>query len=105
VLERPHKAPSLEVALSSTTDLIECHVDAEVANGVHWGCRLPLTTVFSRFPELELELELLGSRYNVDLTKDVMEVFWTQTRWALESLLSRVPSSVARSLPNGAREE
>jgi hypothetical protein len=31
----------------------------------------------SHFPELELELELLGSGYNADLTKDEMEALWT----------------------------
>jgi hypothetical protein len=34
-----------------------------------------LTTILSLFPKLELELELLGSRYNVDLTRDEMDVF------------------------------
>jgi hypothetical protein len=38
-----------------------------------------LTVVLSHFPKLELELELLGSRYNADLMKDEMEVFWTRT--------------------------
>jgi hypothetical protein len=56
-----------------------------------------LTTVLSHFPKLELELELPVSGYNVDLTRDEMKVFWTQSRWASESLSSRVPPSVARS--------
>jgi hypothetical protein len=50
------------------------------------GGRLALIAILSYFPELELELELLGSRYNVDLMKDEMEVFWTWTHWASESL-------------------
>jgi hypothetical protein len=33
----------------------------------------------SHFPERESELELLGSGYNTDLTKDEMEAFWTRT--------------------------
>jgi hypothetical protein len=47
-------------------------------NEVHWEARLALTVVLSHFPKLELESELLGSRYNADLTKDEMEVFWTR---------------------------
>jgi hypothetical protein len=43
------------------------------------GDQLVLTAVLSHFPKLELELELLGSRYNADLMKDEMEVFWTRT--------------------------
>jgi hypothetical protein len=86
-------------------DLIKGHVDAATTNGVHWGARLALTAVFSHFPKLELELELLGSGYNVDLTKDQMEVFWTWTHWASESLSSRVPLLVSRSPPDGTRAE
>jgi hypothetical protein len=59
----------------------------------------------SHFPKMDSELELLGSRYNADLTKDEMEAFWTRTRWASESLSSRVPSSTARSPPDGDGEE
>jgi hypothetical protein len=37
------------------------------------GGRLALTAVLSHFPELEHELELLGSGYNANLMKDEME--------------------------------
>jgi hypothetical protein len=57
VLERSDEAPSLAVALSSTADLIEGRIDAATAN----GAQLALTIVWSHFPKLELELELLGS--------------------------------------------
>jgi hypothetical protein len=50
------------------------------------GGWLALTAILSDFPELELELELLGSEYNANLTKDEMEVFWIRTHRALESL-------------------
>jgi hypothetical protein len=36
VLERFSVTPSLAVALSPTTDLIEGHIDAVAANGAHW---------------------------------------------------------------------
>jgi hypothetical protein len=39
------------------------------------GARLALTAILSHIPELELELELLGSGYNANLMTDEMEVF------------------------------
>jgi hypothetical protein len=45
-----------------------------------------LTTTLSHFPELEVQLDLLGSGYNSDLASDEMEALW-----ASESLSSRVP--------------
>jgi hypothetical protein len=104
VLERPSEAPSLAIALSLIVDLIQGHVDAAATNKVHWGARLALTAVLSHFPELELELKLLGSRYNTDQMKDEMEVFLTRNHQASESLSLRVPPLVARSPPDGAGE-
>jgi hypothetical protein len=77
LLERSDEMPSRAVVLSSTAEQIEGRVDAAATNGVNWGSWLALTTVLSHFPELELELELLGSGYNADLTKDEMEALWT----------------------------
>jgi hypothetical protein len=105
VLEGFGEEPSLVVALSSVAYLIEGHIDAAAANEVLRWARLALATVLSHFPKLELELELLRSSNNVDLTRDLMEVFWTQSGRALESLSSRVHPSVARSPPNGTGEE
>jgi hypothetical protein len=64
-------------------------------NRVQWGGPLALTVALSHFPELEVELDLLGSSYNADLTGDQMEALWSRTRQASESLSSRVPSSAA----------
>jgi hypothetical protein len=75
VLQRFSEAPSLAAVLFLIVDLIEGSVDAATANGVHWGARLVLTTILSHIAELELELELLGSRCNANLMKDEMEVF------------------------------
>jgi hypothetical protein len=105
VLERSSEVPSQAAALSSTVDLIEGCVDVVATNEVHWGAQLALTTVFSHFPELELALELLGFGCNADLIKDEMEVFWTRTHWALESLSSRVPPLFAHSPPDSVGEE
>jgi hypothetical protein len=71
------ETPSLLVALSSTVEQNEGRVYAAATNGVHWGARLALTTILSHFLEVELELELLGSGYNVDMSKDEMEALWT----------------------------
>jgi hypothetical protein len=49
-----------------------------------------LTAVLMHFVELEHELELLGSRYNTNLTEGKLEAFW----W--------VPPSVAHNPPGGA---
>jgi hypothetical protein len=54
--------------------------------GSNGGVQLELTAILSNFPELEPELELLGSWYNADLMLGQLEAFWTQTRLASESL-------------------
>jgi hypothetical protein len=47
--------------------------------GFSGGGGLVLTAVLSHFPELEVELDLLGSGYNADMLCDEMETLWTQT--------------------------
>jgi hypothetical protein len=42
-------------------------LDATVANRVHWGTQSALVAALSHFPELETDLELLGSRCNTDM--------------------------------------
>jgi hypothetical protein len=68
------------------------------------GAWLALTIVFSYFPKLEVELDLLGSGYNADLTRDEMEVLSTRTRWTSKSLSSRVPPTATHSPPDSAGE-
>jgi hypothetical protein len=51
------------------------------------------------------ELELLGSGCNTDVMKDQVDALWTQTRQALNSLVSFVPSSVAHGSLDGTGEE
>jgi hypothetical protein len=48
-------------------------------NGVQWGAQLTLTSILLQFPELEVELDLLGSGYNADLSCNEMENLWTRT--------------------------
>jgi hypothetical protein len=69
------------------------------------GGGLALTAVLSHFPELEIELDLLGSGSNADLSCDEMETLWTRTRQASESLSWWVPPSAAHSPPDDAGEE
>jgi hypothetical protein len=69
------------------------------------GGRLALTAALSHFPELELELEFLGSGYNAYMMRDEMEVFWIRSHRASESRSSRVPPSIARNHLDNAGEE
>jgi hypothetical protein len=64
-----------------------------------------LTATLLYFPEMEADLELLGSGYNADLMSYEMEALWTQTHWASESLSSRVHPLAAHSPPDGPGEE
>jgi hypothetical protein len=69
VLKRSHETSSLAVSLSWTADQVEDRVDTAATNRVHWGARLTLIATLSHFPELEPELELVGSGCNADLAK------------------------------------
>jgi hypothetical protein len=107
VLRGFDEVPPLAVALSppSPSQLTETQVNAAAINGVQSGARRALTAFLSHFPELEVELDLLGSGYNANLMSDEMEILWTRTHRASESLLSRVPPLAAHSPPDGVREE
>jgi hypothetical protein len=63
-----------------------------------------MTAVLLHIPELEVELDLLGSSYNANLSCDEMETLWTWTHRASESLSSWVPPSAAHSPPDDAGE-
>jgi hypothetical protein len=68
------------------------------------GARLVLTAALSYFPEMEVELDQLGSGYNADLSSDEMETLLTRTHRASESLLLHVPPLAAHSPPDDAGE-
>jgi hypothetical protein len=70
VLEWADGSSSLAASLSLTVELLEGRIYAVITNGVHWGSRSALAAALLVFPELGTELELLGSRCSVDLTKD-----------------------------------
>jgi hypothetical protein len=81
VLREPDGVTPLEVALppSSLSGPSKMQVSAAARNGVQRGFQLALTTVLSHFPELEVELDLLESSNNADLSCDEMETLWTRT--------------------------
>jgi hypothetical protein len=105
VLKGFDETSSLAALLSSAADLIEGRVDAAVANGVHWRARLALIAALLHFPELELELELLGSGHNADLTESHLDALWIGMHWASESLSSRVPLLFACCPADVSRDE
>jgi hypothetical protein len=87
VLKGSDGTSSLVASLSSAADLINGRIDAMTTNGVCLeGARLALTAILSHFPELETELDLLGSGRNVDLIESKLDALWTQTCQASESL-------------------
>jgi hypothetical protein len=74
------------------------------ANGVRWGSCSALVTVVLHFPEVDADLEVLGSGCNTGLTKDEVNALWSQVRAAADLLASHVPSLVAHNPPDSAGE-
>jgi hypothetical protein len=104
VIDNADRSSSLVASLSTTVEQLEGRVDATTTNRVCWGTQSVLVTALSQFLELDVELELLGSRRNADLMVDQVDAFWTWVHTALDSLASRVLPLVARSPPDGAGE-
>jgi hypothetical protein len=70
VLDDADELTYLVASLSVVVELLEGRVDAAITNGVCWGIRSALVATLSYFPELDAELELVGSERNADLTAD-----------------------------------
>jgi hypothetical protein len=68
VLDRADGSSSLAASLSMVAELLKGRVDAVLTNGVRWGAQLALVAALLHLPELEAELELLGSGRNTVLT-------------------------------------
>jgi hypothetical protein len=68
VLGNEDRLSSLAASLSMVAELFEGQIDTAAANGVQWGAQSALVAALSQFMELKTDLELLGSRRNVDLT-------------------------------------
>jgi hypothetical protein len=56
------------------------------------------------FPELDADLEVLGSERSVGLIDNEVDALWSHMRVAVDSLSSHVPSAVAHNPPNSAGE-
>jgi hypothetical protein len=67
VLDRADGPSSLAASLSTATELLVGHIDALIANVVHWETWSVLVTALLHFLELGAEVEVLRSRRNVDL--------------------------------------
>jgi hypothetical protein len=64
-----------------------------------------LAAIVFHFPELEAELELLGSEHNADLAEDQVDALWTWMRQPSKLLAAFVPPAVARGSPNDMGDE
>jgi hypothetical protein len=80
VQDRADGSSSLAASMSMATALLEGHVDAIIANVVHWQTQSMLVTTLSHLPELEAELELLRSSYNTALMEDQVDALWILAR-------------------------
>jgi hypothetical protein len=62
------RSSSLVASLAMAAEEVEKWVNAVATNGVRWGTQSTLVAALSHFPELEPELELLGSGRDADLS-------------------------------------
>jgi hypothetical protein len=69
------------------------------------GGQLALTSACSHFPELVIEMELLGSWHNADLTEGQLDALWAHTHQASKSLALSIPLLVACDSPDDIGEE
>lgn len=91
---------SLPAALESAMGVVEDRLDAAASSGVRWGTRSALVVALSHFPELEAELELLGSGRNAEVPDAELERLWGVTGPAADALAANVSGSTARSSPD-----
>jgi hypothetical protein len=73
-------------------------------NGVCWGSHSALVVAVSHFPDLDADLEVLGSGHSAGLIEDEVDALWSWVCMAADSLVSHVPSLVAHNPPDGAGE-
>jgi hypothetical protein len=73
MLGGPTGTPSLEASLSLVAELIEGYVNTMASNVIHYRTWSTLTAALSHFPNLETELELLGSGRNADLMESQLD--------------------------------
>jgi hypothetical protein len=95
VLGDTGRSSSLAASLAKAVEDVENWINTATTNGVQWGTRSALVVVLSHFPELEPELELLGSGRDADLSNNWADALWPLVSAAPYSLASLVPSSLA----------
>jgi hypothetical protein len=61
---------SLATSMSAVAKLLKGQIDVAAANGVRWGSHSALVATVLHFPELDTDLEMLGSGHNAGLTED-----------------------------------
>jgi hypothetical protein len=61
------------MSMSTVAELLEGQIDTVAANVVRWGSHSALVATVSHFPELDTDLEVLGSGHSVGLTMDEMD--------------------------------
>jgi hypothetical protein len=101
VLDNADGASSLAASLSMVAELLEGQFDATATTEVRWGTRSTLVAALSHFPELETELELLGSTCNAVLMEDRVDALWILACLTSDSLALYVLPSVPNSPPDG----
>jgi hypothetical protein len=61
------------MSMSTVAELLEGQIDTVAANVVRWGSHSALVATVSHFPELDTDLEVLGSGHSVGLTMDEVD--------------------------------
>jgi hypothetical protein len=89
---------------STVAELLEGWIDTATADRVYWGSHSALVVTISHFPELDADLEVIGSGRSVGLIGDEVDALRSQVRTAADSLESHITSSVACNPPDGAGE-
>jgi hypothetical protein len=100
VLGEIGESSSLVASLAEVVKEDENWINTAGANGVRWGTRSALVTILSHFPDLEPELELHGFGHDADLSDDCLGALWPLASVASDSLVSLVPSLLARDPPD-----
>jgi hypothetical protein len=70
------RSSSLPACLAMVVEQVENQINTAAANGVRWWTRSALVAILSHFPELEPELDLLGSGRDAKLSDDQVGAPW-----------------------------
>jgi hypothetical protein len=73
VLDGVDGSSLLATSMSTLAELLESRIDAAATNRVRWGSRTVLVVVVSHFPELDADLEMLGSRGSTGMIEDEVD--------------------------------